>query len=250
MPVYIIRAKLGMFHTNTPIEPPAATLTATARPTAATVTGTTNLSCSRRRALTLAVAPCRELHAARLPDSHQVVALPPDQGDLLGGGGHAAAVRGARQCFDLFEAIVEWSQVPARALRADHPEATFPLIEREPPSDAEPRRAAVAVELAVAEGAGSVHQLPVLKRSMLKGAMSTSEIPLVRRSAVISPVSAASRMPLRPCPVAYHNRSTSGSRPRMGCPSGVAGRSPAHMRCTGCIMRAGLRPAKIGRAHV
>src|SRR5439155_1653782 len=51
MPVYIIRATLGMFHTNTPSEPPAATLTATARPTAATVTGTTNLSCSRRRAL-------------------------------------------------------------------------------------------------------------------------------------------------------------------------------------------------------
>src|SRR2546425_12682918 len=61
----------------------------------------------------LAVAPRRELHTARLPDSHQVVALPPDQRDVLGGGGHAAAVRGARQCFDLFEAIVEWTQVPA-----------------------------------------------------------------------------------------------------------------------------------------
>src|SRR5437773_1916934 len=50
MPRYIARATFGTFHTNTPTEPPAATFTATASPTAATVTGTTNFSCSRRRA--------------------------------------------------------------------------------------------------------------------------------------------------------------------------------------------------------
>src|SRR5439155_1398329 len=57
----------------------------------------------------------------------------------------------------MFHAIVRRSEVPARALRADHPEATLPLVEREPPSDPEPRGAAVAVERAVAEGAGAVH---------------------------------------------------------------------------------------------
>src|SRR5437867_7389612 len=106
----------------------------------------------------LAVAPRRELDAPRLPDSHEVVALPPDQGDLLSGGGHAAFAGGARQRLDLFQAIVERSEVPARALRADHPEATLPLVEREPPSDAEPGGAAVAVERAVAEGAGAIHE--------------------------------------------------------------------------------------------
>src|SRR5438128_4178071 len=50
MPRYIARATFSTFHTNTPTEPPAATFTATASPTAATVTGTTNFSCSRRRA--------------------------------------------------------------------------------------------------------------------------------------------------------------------------------------------------------
>src|SRR5712692_2188056 len=40
-----------MFQTNTPNEPPAATLTATATPSAATVRGKTNFICSRRRAL-------------------------------------------------------------------------------------------------------------------------------------------------------------------------------------------------------
>src|SRR5438309_8327709 len=40
-----------MFQTNTPNDPPAATLTATATPSAATVSGTTNFICSRRLAL-------------------------------------------------------------------------------------------------------------------------------------------------------------------------------------------------------
>src|SRR6058998_889164 len=40
-----------MFQTNTPNDPPAATLTATATPSAATVRGRTNFICSRRLAL-------------------------------------------------------------------------------------------------------------------------------------------------------------------------------------------------------
>jgi len=51
IPVYIAFAIFGMFHTNTPTDPPAATFTATASPTVATVSGTMSLSCSRRRAL-------------------------------------------------------------------------------------------------------------------------------------------------------------------------------------------------------
>src|SRR2546427_6895390 len=50
MPRYIARATFGTFHTNTPTEPPAATSPPPASPPAATVTGTTNFSCSRRRA--------------------------------------------------------------------------------------------------------------------------------------------------------------------------------------------------------
>ncbi len=46
------------------------------------------------------------------------------------------------------------------------------------------------------------------------------------------PVIPASRIPLRPCPVAYQRPSSFGSRPRIGKPSGVIGRSPAQVRRT------------------
>src|SRR4029077_17304124 len=104
-----------------------------------------------------AVAPGRELHATRLPHSHQVVGLPADERDMLRGGGHAALARGARPRFDLLQAVVERRQIPACALWTDHPQAALPLVEREPSSDAEPRGAAVTVEFAAAEGAGAVH---------------------------------------------------------------------------------------------
>src|SRR5213592_1716343 len=99
----------GMFHTNTPTDPPAATFTATASPTAATVSGTTNLSCSRR-----------------LADAHEVVAAPPHERHLLGRCGDTALPRRARQRLDLLESVVERREVPARALGADHRQPAFP----------------------------------------------------------------------------------------------------------------------------
>src|SRR5207245_1321832 len=98
----------------------------------------------------LAVAPGRQLYARWLSHAHEVVAFPPNQRDLLRGGGDAAVTRGARNGLDALEAIV-----PGRP---------------------------------------------------------------------------ASRTPLRPWPVAYHNPRTSGSGPTIGRPSGVIGRKPAQVR--------------------
>src|SRR6266704_3997736 len=170
----------------------------------------------------LAVAPRGELHAWWLPDANQVVSLPADQGDLLARGGHATGVRGARHRLDPLEPVVERGEVPARAARADHPQPAPPLVEGEALADAEPRGPAVAVELAVAERAGAVHKVrergagsctsrcaggyrsplpappPYPNLSTRSGAISMSVLPVVNRSAMISPVSAARRIPLRP----------------------------------------------------
>ena len=54
-----------------------------------------------------------------------------------------------------------------------------------------------------------------------------------------SPVSPASRMPFRPCPVAYHSPRSRGSAPMIGRPSGVTGRSPAQVRRTSALVRVG-----------
>ena len=106
---------------------------------------------------TLAVAPRRELDARRLADAHEVVAAPPHERHLLGRCGDTALPRRARQRLDLLEPVVERREVPARALGADHPQPAFPLVERQPPPDAEPRRPAVAVQFSIAEGARFVH---------------------------------------------------------------------------------------------
>src|ERR1051325_3234354 len=87
---------------------------------------------------TLAVAPGRELYAWRLPDAYEVVAAPTDERHLLGRRGDTALPRRARQRFDLLEPVVEGREVPAGALGADHPQPAFPLVERQPPPNAEP----------------------------------------------------------------------------------------------------------------
>src|SRR2546430_502549 len=103
--------------------------------------------------------------ARRLADAHQVVPLPPDQRDLFARRRHATIACGTRQRVDSLEAVVQRREVPARALRADHPQPALPLVERETTSHPESRGPAVAVELAVAEGAGPVHQPPVASRT-------------------------------------------------------------------------------------
>jgi len=50
--------------------------------------------------------------------------------------------------------------------------------------------------------------------------------------AIITPVIPASRMPFRPCPVAYQRPRARGSFPMIGKPSGVPGLSPAQVRVT------------------
>src|SRR3989442_315156 len=76
-----------------------------------------------------------------------------------------ASGRGTRQRVDPLEAVVQRREVPARALRADPPQPALPLVERETTSHPESRGPAVAVELAVAEGAGPIHQPPVASRT-------------------------------------------------------------------------------------
>src|SRR6266702_4056624 len=71
---------LGMFQTNTPNDPPAAALTATATPSAATVRGRTNFSCARRATQRLDLLPALfqgcEIPAAALGADHPQPALP------------------------------------------------------------------------------------------------------------------------------------------------------------------------------
>src|SRR2546426_10762206 len=97
--------------------------------------------------------------------SHQVVPLPPDQRDLFARRRHATIACRTRQRVDPLEAVVQRREVPARALRADHPQPALPLVERETTSHPESRGPAVAVELAVAEGAGPIHQPPLASRT-------------------------------------------------------------------------------------
>src|SRR5207245_8414734 len=106
----------------------------------------------------LAVAPRGELEARGLADPHEVVSLPPNQGHLLGRGRYASLAGRSSERFDPFEAVIQRRQVPAGALGTDDPEAALPFVERQPPPDAQSGRAPVAVELAVAEGAGAIHQ--------------------------------------------------------------------------------------------
>ena len=86
----------------------------------------------------LAVTPGRELEAPGLADPDQVVGLPANESDLLRGCGDAALAGRAGQRLDALQPVVERGEIPAGALRADHPEAALPLVERKSPSDAEP----------------------------------------------------------------------------------------------------------------
>src|SRR2546426_3791000 len=104
------------------------------------------------------VSPRRELEPWRLAHLYEVVRLPPDQGDLRGRGGDAALARRAPQRLDFLPALFQGCEIPAAAFRADHPQPALPLVECEPPADPEPRGATVAVQLAVAESAGRVHE--------------------------------------------------------------------------------------------
>src|SRR3989449_6925671 len=112
----------------------------------------------------LAVAPRRELESRGLAYPDQVVPLPPDERHLLGGGRDASLVGGAGEALDALETVVERCQVPAGALGTDDPEAAPPFVERQAPADAEPGGTAVAVQLAVTEGAGAIHQSQVASR--------------------------------------------------------------------------------------
>src|SRR5262249_13360923 len=106
---------------------------------------------------TLTVTPRRQLDAWRLADAHEVVALPADQRDLLGGRGDAALQRGTRDGFDAFEAIVKRGEIPATTPRANDPEPSLPLIERDAATDTEARGPAISVKCGVTEGTTAKH---------------------------------------------------------------------------------------------
>src|SRR5439155_22691710 len=106
----------------------------------------------------LAMAPGRELDPRGLPHLNEVVTLPPNQGHLIGSGGNAPLARGAGHGVDPVQPVVEGGEVPAAAFRADDPEPSLPLVERQPATDAEPGRTTVAIERRVAEGAAAEHR--------------------------------------------------------------------------------------------
>src|SRR5438093_6588395 len=86
----------------------------------------------------LAIPPRRQLDARRFADAYEVIALPADQRDLLGRCRDPSETRRASDGLDLFEPIIERGEIPATAPRADDPQPTLPLIERDSPPDTEP----------------------------------------------------------------------------------------------------------------
>src|SRR5438309_2202662 len=73
-------------------------------------------------------------------------------------------IGGSRARFGPLETVIQRRQVPAGALGADDPEPALPFVERQTPPDAQAGGPAVAVELAVAEGASAIHQSLALSR--------------------------------------------------------------------------------------
>ncbi len=105
----------------------------------------------------LAVAPRRQLDARRFADAHEVIALPADQCDLIGGRGDSSLACGARYRFDALQAIIEWGEIPAAAAGADDPQPPPPFIESDSPPDAKPRGAAITVKRRVTKRATAEH---------------------------------------------------------------------------------------------
>ena len=105
----------------------------------------------------LAVAPRRQLDTRRFPDAHEVVAFPPNQGDLVGRCGDTSVARGASNRFDALEAIVERREIPAATARADDPEPALPFVEGDPPANAKTRRATITVKPSITECATAKH---------------------------------------------------------------------------------------------
>src|SRR5512145_1710684 len=105
----------------------------------------------------LAVAPCRQLDTRWLSDAHEVVPLPPDQRDLIGGRGNPPRLCGAGNGLDTLETIIEWSEIPAAAARANDPQPALSLIEGDTASDAETRGSAITVERRITESTTAKH---------------------------------------------------------------------------------------------
>jgi len=112
---------------------------------------------------TFAVAPRRELHARRLTDAHEVVALPPDQRDLRGRRGHAAQACRVSDGFNALQAIIEWREIPAAATRAHDPQPALPLVKRNATAHTKTGWTAVAVERRVAESTSMKHDATMPK---------------------------------------------------------------------------------------
>jgi hypothetical protein len=64
--------------------------------------------------------------------------------------------------FDCFPPFLEWSQVPAGALPADHPQSPSTLVERQTPPDRERFHNLVSAEGLVAEQARGIHRASIL----------------------------------------------------------------------------------------
>src|SRR5438034_8520100 len=99
----------------------------------------------------------RQLDARRFADAYEIVALPADQRDLLGGRCDSSLTRRASHGLDPFQPIIEGREIPATAAGADHPQAPLPFIERDSPSDTEARGAAISVKCRVTKRATTEH---------------------------------------------------------------------------------------------
>src|SRR5712671_2364048 len=105
----------------------------------------------------LSVTPRRQLDARRFADAHEVIALPTDQRDLLGGCGDSSLTRRASHGLDFLQSIIEWREIPATAARTDDPQPPSPFIERDSPSDPKARGASITVKCGVTERTTAEH---------------------------------------------------------------------------------------------
>jgi hypothetical protein len=76
---------------------------------------------------------------------------------LIGGAGNPPRLCRTGNGLDTLEAIIEWSEIPAAAARANDPQPAFPLIECETASDAETRGSAITIERRITESTTAKH---------------------------------------------------------------------------------------------
>ena len=105
-----------------------------------------------------AVAPRRDLGKQRRPDANELEsAAELGEADVVGRHAQPGAAEESLGLVDRLPALLERREVPASALRADHPEPPLLRIVRQPTPDGKGRKVVIGAEVEVAEETAGVH---------------------------------------------------------------------------------------------